>query len=93
MFNYPDPYPNISRFRENLMIADYGLMFSFTLQPTCVLTAVVFYFSIYRHVGDFGNLEQTANGRILVNLHDTVASLFGRHSIIGRAVVVRSRFT
>ncbi|KAK3769796.1 hypothetical protein RRG08_046901 [Elysia crispata] len=41
-----------------------------------------------RHVGDFGNLEQTANGRILVNLHDTVASLFGRHSIIGRAVVL-----
>ncbi|GFS09531.1 superoxide dismutase [Cu-Zn] [Elysia marginata] len=41
-----------------------------------------------RHVGDFGNLEQTADGRIDTTFSDPVATLFGPQSIIGRAVVL-----
>ncbi|KAK3769797.1 hypothetical protein RRG08_046902 [Elysia crispata] len=44
-----------------------------------------------RHVGDFGNLDQTADGRIDVTFRDPVASLFGELSIIGRAVVLHKK--
>ncbi|GFO09711.1 superoxide dismutase [Cu-Zn] [Plakobranchus ocellatus] len=43
-----------------------------------------------RHVGDFGNQPQTADGRMNVTFTDPVASLFGPYSIIGRAVVVHA---
>ena len=44
--------------------------------------------STSRHAGDFGNVEQTADGRIDVTFTDPVASLFGDYSILGRGIVV-----
>ncbi|KAJ8932725.1 hypothetical protein NQ314_014421 [Rhamnusium bicolor] len=41
-----------------------------------------------RHVGDLGNINVGALGTVVLNLSDTLISLEGEHSIIGRAVVV-----
>uniref|UniRef100_A0A7R9DDB4 Superoxide dismutase [Cu-Zn] n=2 Tax=Timema TaxID=61471 RepID=A0A7R9DDB4_TIMCR len=43
-----------------------------------------------RHVGDLGNIEAGANGVAKVNITDSVISLTGSHSIIGRTVVVHA---
>jgi len=43
-----------------------------------------------RHVGDFGNLEQTSSGNISKTFTDPVASLYGEYSIIGRAIVLHA---
>ncbi|GFR80443.1 superoxide dismutase [Cu-Zn] [Elysia marginata] len=43
-----------------------------------------------RHVGDYSNLEQTPDGRIVTTIRDPAASLYGQYSIIGRAVVLSS---
>uniref|UniRef100_A0A0B6ZR11 Superoxide dismutase [Cu-Zn] n=1 Tax=Arion vulgaris TaxID=1028688 RepID=A0A0B6ZR11_9EUPU len=43
-----------------------------------------------RHVGDFGNIEQTPEGTVDVTITDRVASLFGTTTIIGRGLVVHS---
>ncbi|GFS12473.1 superoxide dismutase [Cu-Zn] [Elysia marginata] len=45
-----------------------------------------------RHVGDFGNLKQTKDGRIDTKFRDPVASMYGQYSIIGRAIVVSEHF-
>lgn len=44
-----------------------------------------------RHVGDFGNLNQTSDGKIERIFSDPVATLFGPYSIIGRAVVLHAK--
>jgi Cu-Zn family superoxide dismutase len=41
-----------------------------------------------RHVGDLGNIEADADGKAKVDISDTVISLTGHHSIVGRAVIV-----
>lgn len=43
-----------------------------------------------RHVGDLGNIQADAYGEANVDITDSIISLTGRHSIIGRAIVVHS---
>jgi Cu-Zn family superoxide dismutase len=43
-----------------------------------------------RHVGDLGNLEADSSGVATVSLIDTLISLDGPNSIIGRALVVHN---
>ncbi len=44
-----------------------------------------------RHVGDLGNVQANADGSVNVIIDDSVIQLNGRHSIIGRAVVVHAQ--
>ncbi|XP_029053644.1 uncharacterized protein LOC117609876 [Osmia lignaria lignaria] len=46
--------------------------------------------SAVRHVGDLGNIRANAQGEASVNIKDTVISLTGVNSILGRAIVVHS---
>ena len=41
-----------------------------------------------RHVGDLGNVEADASGKVDVTITDHLVSLVGQHSVIGRSVVV-----
>jgi len=43
-----------------------------------------------RHVGDLGNIEADSSGGATVNITDSLISLRGPHSIIGRALVVHN---
>lgn len=43
-----------------------------------------------RHVGDLGNIHANAKGIADVNIIDTVVSLNGRFSVVGRAIVVHA---
>uniref|UniRef100_A0A4D5R9W5 superoxide dismutase n=1 Tax=Scolopendra viridis TaxID=118503 RepID=A0A4D5R9W5_SCOVI len=43
-----------------------------------------------RHVGDFGNINANADGLATIN-DQFDASLYGEHSVIGRAIVVHSQ--
>jgi len=43
-----------------------------------------------RHVGDLGNLEAGADGKVNSTVSDHLVSLIGQHSVIGRAVVVHA---
>ena len=43
-----------------------------------------------RHVGDLGNIESDQNGTALINFYDKVIKLRGKHSIIGRGLVIHS---
>ncbi len=44
-----------------------------------------------RHVGDLGNIVAPAGGYATIYLQDSQASLNGRNSIIGRAVVIHEK--
>jgi Cu-Zn family superoxide dismutase len=44
-----------------------------------------------RHVGDLGNIKADENGVAQINITDTMISLTGPNSIIGRAFVVHSQ--
>ena len=41
-----------------------------------------------RHVGDLGNIEANANGVAKIDVRDSVISLKGPNSILGRGLVV-----
>lgn len=41
-----------------------------------------------RHVGDLGNVKADSDGTVRVKIVDTILSLNGENSILGRAVVV-----
>lgn len=41
-----------------------------------------------RHVGDLGNVEAGADGKVDVTITDHLVSLIGQHSVIGRSVIV-----
>ena len=41
-----------------------------------------------RHVGDLGNVEADANGKVETTITDSLVSLIGQHSVIGRSLVV-----
>jgi len=43
-----------------------------------------------RHVGDLGNIEVDSSGVANINFSDSIISLRGPHSIIGRALVVHN---
>lgn len=43
-----------------------------------------------RHVGDLGNVEADANGVAKINITDSLISLNGSNSILGRTVVVHA---
>jgi Cu-Zn family superoxide dismutase len=43
-----------------------------------------------RHVGDLGNIVADASGKATYSLTDTVISFEGKHSIIGRGVIVHA---
>ncbi|XP_035735842.1 superoxide dismutase [Cu-Zn]-like isoform X1 [Vespa mandarinia] len=43
-----------------------------------------------RHVGDLGNIRADANGEAVIDITDTVISLTGPNSIVGRAIVIHS---
>jgi len=43
-----------------------------------------------RHVGDLGNIEANEDGTATIEIEDSVISLVGEHSIIGRALVIHA---
>ncbi|GAA5510954.1 superoxide dismutase family protein [Novipirellula caenicola] len=43
-----------------------------------------------RHVGDLGNIEANEEGIALIEIDDSVISLSGEHSIVGRALVIHA---
>ena len=43
-----------------------------------------------RHVGDLGNLEADESGKAHYERVDTMIAFFGKHSIIGRGIIVHS---
>lgn len=43
-----------------------------------------------RHVGDLGNIEASADGTAHLEMTDSMISLHGKHSIIGRATVIHA---
>ena len=44
-----------------------------------------------RHVGDFGNITADDQGNVIYEFIDKIATLNGRHSIIGRAMIVHEK--
>jgi Cu-Zn family superoxide dismutase len=46
---------------------------------------------VVRHVGDLGNVDTDAEGRIITRLTDDAIQLFGQYSIIGRSVVLHEK--
>ena len=44
-----------------------------------------------RHVGDLGNVKADDSGKAVVNISDTMVRLAGKHSVIGRSVVVHEK--
>ena len=44
----------------------------------------------HRHVGDLGNITADANGNASLQLTDDMISFSGKHSIIGRAIIVHA---
>uniref|UniRef100_A0A1W6SA21 Superoxide dismutase [Cu-Zn] n=1 Tax=Urechis unicinctus TaxID=6432 RepID=A0A1W6SA21_UREUN len=44
----------------------------------------------YRHVGDLGNIMEDANGAVSTSINDSVVSLRGTYSVIGRALVIHA---
>ncbi|XP_077293195.1 superoxide dismutase [Cu-Zn] 5-like [Arctopsyche grandis] len=44
-----------------------------------------------RHVGDLGNIVTDENNSTIINFTDSIITLIGEYSIIGRAVVVHGR--
>ncbi|WP_232529928.1 superoxide dismutase family protein [Rosistilla oblonga] len=43
-----------------------------------------------RHVGDLGNIEANEEGIAMIKIDDSVISLKGEHSIVGRAIVIHA---
>jgi len=43
-----------------------------------------------RHVGDLGNIKANSSGEAIINITDTMISLSGPNSILGRSIVVHS---
>ena len=46
--------------------------------------------SAQRHVGDFGNVEAGADSTVSISLSDSVITLSGANSVVGKAVVVHA---
>lgn len=46
---------------------------------------------VIRHVGDWANVEASQDGIVSTTFTDKVATLYGEHSILGRAIVVHEK--
>jgi len=44
-----------------------------------------------RHVGDLGNIDADANGMVKLDMTDKLIQLQGKHSIIGRGLIVHAK--
>ncbi|KAF1761186.1 hypothetical protein GCK72_009440 [Caenorhabditis remanei] len=44
-----------------------------------------------RHIGDLGNIESPTSGDTAISVSDSLASLSGQYSIIGRSVVIHEK--
>jgi superoxide dismutase, Cu-Zn family len=44
-----------------------------------------------RHAGDLGNITADESGKAVIKMKDTVISLHGPHSIVGRAIIVHEK--
>jgi superoxide dismutase, Cu-Zn family len=44
-----------------------------------------------RHVGDLGNITADQSGKAVINITDSVISLHGPHSILGRAIIIHEK--
>jgi Cu-Zn family superoxide dismutase len=44
-----------------------------------------------RHVGDLGNIEADGEGKAVIKMTDKLLALSGKHSIIGRALIVHAK--
>jgi Cu-Zn family superoxide dismutase len=44
-----------------------------------------------RHVGDLGNITADDDGKAAINITDSVISLHGPHSVVGRAIIVHAK--
>jgi Cu-Zn family superoxide dismutase len=44
-----------------------------------------------RHVGDLGNIKAGDDGKAKIDITDSMISLRGKHSVIGRSVVVHEK--
>jgi Cu-Zn family superoxide dismutase len=44
-----------------------------------------------RHVGDLGNITADDSGKAMIDITDSVISLNGPHSIVGRAIIVHAK--
>lgn len=51
-----------------------------------------FVLNLKRHVGDLGNVTAGADNIAKINITDSMISLTGTYSIIGRTMVVRKSF-
>lgn len=67
----------------------YNCHFRKCLWGRVVFTAFFFVLNLKRHVGDLGNVTAGANNIAKINITDSVITLTGTHSIIGRTMVVR----
>ncbi|KAN0055251.1 hypothetical protein ACTA71_008354 [Dictyostelium dimigraforme] len=45
---------------------------------------------VVRHVGDLGNIDALSNGVATISIRDTVMSLFGEFSVVGRTLVIHA---
>ena len=54
---------------------------------TIVLIAVCGH-CYYRHVGDLGNVVASETGEAVINIKDSIITLTGPNSVIGRSLVV-----
>ncbi len=43
-----------------------------------------------RHVGDLGNIEANEEGIAMIDMNDSIISLNGEHSIVGRSLVIHA---
>jgi Cu-Zn family superoxide dismutase len=44
-----------------------------------------------RHVGDLGNIEADGSGKATVKMTDKLVQFYGKHSIIGRGLIVHAK--
>ena len=54
----------------------------------CVCIISLFVCVCVRHVGDLGNIVQGADGAATVDIADSIVTLFGDNTVIGRSIVV-----
>lgn len=67
-------------------------IFTFKWRKLSSLLFFPFVLNLKRHVGDLGNVTAEADNIAKINITDSMISLTGTYSIIGRTMVVRKSF-